>query len=379
MHFEASPHRCQPDISASAFLCAPLRLCVKQSVFFVAGARPALRGVIPGLRFGSVKAAFINQTGPPENIIYGDLPKPVPGPGQCLVKVSAVDVNPIDVYIRAGLIPAQLTFPFVLGHDFAGVIAAAGSGANRFKAGDRVWTTAAGAGSFAEFAVADENLLYPTPPGVSDEQIVALSLVGITAHLGLVTHARVAAGETLFVNGGTGGVGSAVVQMAKILGLRVITTAGSDDKVAQARALGADLAINYRTENIDARIREFAANGVNVWWETLREPDFERTIPLLAKRGRMVLMAGRDAKPVFPVGPFYTKDCSVHGFAVFNSTLEEQRAAAVDIGQWVSEGRLKAQIDRVLPLSEAAQAHRLQEESTVHNKSTLKGKIILKV
>ncbi len=186
------------------------------------------------------------------------------------------------------------------------------------------------------------------------------------------------AGETLFVNGGSGGVGSAVVQMAKISGARVITSAGDDKKAELCRNLGADLAINYKTQEVDAAIKSFAPNGVDVWWETLREPNFERTIPLLAARGRMVVMAGRDARPAFPVGPFYTKDCSLFGFAMFNASTDEQRAAAEDINRWMAEGILKARIDRILPLSETATAHRLQEESTVHKSGALAGKIVLK-
>jgi NADPH2:quinone reductase len=205
-----------------------------------------------------------------------------------------------------------------------------------------------------------------------------VSLVGITAHLGLLRDAKLKSGEILFVNGGTGGVGSMVVQMAKISGARVITTAGTAEKVAACKALGAELALNYKTEDVDAAIKKFAPEGVNVWWETLREPNFERTIPLLAMRGRMVVMAGRDARPVFPVGQFYTKDCKLFGFAMFNSTAVEQQAAASDINRWMSEGRLKAGIDRVLPLAEAATAHRLQEESTVNKSGSLAGKIVLK-
>ncbi|HVV02360.1 MAG TPA: zinc-binding dehydrogenase, partial [Verrucomicrobiae bacterium] len=131
-------------------------------------------------------------------------------------------------------------------------------------------------------------------------------------------------------------------------------------------------------EDVEAAIRKFAPGGVNVWWETLRDPNFERTIPLLALRGRMIVMAGRDAHPVFPVGPFYVKDCSLHGFAMFNATAEEQAGAAADINRWMSEGKLKARIDRVLPLAQAAEAHRLQEESTVQKRGTLAGKIVLK-
>jgi NADPH2:quinone reductase len=331
---------------------------------------------------GNMKAAYINQTGPAGVIIYGDLPNPKPGPTDCLVKVSAVDVNPIDIYIRAGMIPAKLTFPYIIGRDLAGTVVECGPQVKRFKPGMRVWASGQGVGerqgTFAELAAVDERWLHPTPDGVKDEEIVATSLVGITAHLGLVAHAKIKAGEILFINGGSGGVGSAVIQITKILGARVIATAGSDQKVGDCRNLGADLALNYKTQDVDAAVRQFAPDGVNIWWETVREPNFERTIPLLAMRGRMILMAGRDAKPPFPVGPFYTKDCAILGFAMFNSGDEEQAAAARDVSQWMAEGKLKARIDRILPLSHAAEAHRLQEQSTVQRAGTLAGKIVLK-
>jgi NADPH2:quinone reductase len=329
-----------------------------------------------------VKAAYINQTGPANVILYGELPDPKPNPGQYLVKVSAVDVNPIDIYIRSGAIPAQLTFPYILGRDLAGTVVEGAQGTTKFKPGDRVWATGQGVGdrqgTFAQLVAVDESWLHPTPSEASDDEIVALSLVAVTAHLGLVTHAKLRADEILFVNGGTGGVGSSVVQMAKLIGARVITTAGTNEKVDRCRQLGADLALNYKTEDVVGAIRAFAPKGVNVWWETLREPDFERTIPLMGMRGRVVVMAGRDARPVFPVGPFYVKDCSLYGFAMFNSTAAEQQAAAEDINRWVAAGKLKAQIDRVLPLSRAAEAHRLQEESTIGRNGALTGKIVLR-
>jgi NADPH2:quinone reductase len=253
---------------------------------------------------------------------------------------------------------------------------------SRYKPGDRVWGSNQGLvgrqGTLAEYAAVDEPWLYPTPQGITSEAVVALSLVGITAHLGLVRDARVRAGEIVFVNGGTGGVGSAVLQIAKAIGARVITTAGSSEKLKRCRDLGADLAINYKTEDVDARIKQFAPEGVNVWWESLREPNFDRTVALLAMRGRMILMAGRDARPPFPVGPFYVKGCSLYGFAMFNATVEEQRAAADDIIRWLVEGKLQANIDRILPLSEAAAAHRLQEDNTINKAGTLAGKIVLK-
>ena len=172
-------------------------------------------------------------------------------------------------------------------------------------------------------------------------------------------------------------MGSSVVQMAKILGARVATTAGSAEKVEACREMGADLAINYKTEDVEEAIRKFAPEGVNVWWET-QEPNFERTIPLLAMRGRMVVMAGRQARPLFPVGPFYVKDCRLHGFAMFNATAEEQEAAALNINGWMAAGKLKARIHRILPLSKTAEAHRLQEESTTKKGGELAGKIVLR-
>jgi NADPH2:quinone reductase len=328
-----------------------------------------------------MKAAYLTRTGPPEVIVYGDLPDPVPGPTQCLIRVAAVDVNPIDTYVRGGLIPAPLTFPALPGRDLAGTVVAIGPGVKHVHVGQRVWATNQGAGgrpgTCAELAAVDEAWLYPIPDGISEQEAVALSLVGVTAHLGLVRDARLKAGEILFVNGGSGGVGSCVVQIAKNLGARVIATAGSDEKARICRELGADLAINYRTEDVEAAVRNFAPQGVNVWWETLREPNFDRTVPLLSMRGRMVLMAGREARPVFPVGPFYVKDCSLHGFAMFNGSAEELRAAADDLNRWLKAGRLKARIDRVLPLSQTAEAHRLQEENTLQGKGTLAGKIVL--
>ena len=330
-----------------------------------------------------MKAAYITQTGPPDVIVFGDLPNPKPGPSDCLVKVAAVDVNPIDIYIRAGLIPSQLNFPYILGRDLAGVVVECGPQAKRFKPGTRVWASGQGVGqrqgTFAEYVAVDERWLHATPDGVEDQDIVAMSLVGITAHIGLVARAQLKPGETLFVNGGSGGVGSAVIQMGKVLGARIIATAGSDQKAQDCRKLGAELALNYKTQDVDAAIRRFAPNGVNVWWETVREPSFERTIPLLAMQGRMILMAGRDAKPAFPVGPFYTKDCSILGFAMFNSGDETQAAAARDINHWMGEGKLKARIDRIMPLSQAAEAHRLQEESTIKKSGLLSGKIVLKI
>lgn len=338
-----------------------------------------------------MRAAYINEPGPPESIIVGDVPTPAPSAGQVLVRFSAAAVNPIDTYIRSGAIKMELPRPYIVGCDLAGVVEAFSRDAEHqrsgargaLQVGDRVWGSNQGLlgrqGTFAEYAAVDECWLYPTPDGVSDEMAAACALVGITAHLGLVRDAQLQAGETLFVNGGTGGVGSMVVQMAKALGARVVATAGSDEKVAAARQLGADMAINYKTEDVPERVRQFAPGGVHVWWETLREPDFDRTVSLLAPRARMVLMAGREARPPFPVGPFYVKDCRLIGFAMFNATPDDQRQAADDVNRWLANGKIKPRIDRVLPLAQTAAAHRLQEENTIGKAGTLAGKIVIKI
>jgi NADPH:quinone reductase len=328
-----------------------------------------------------MKAAFIRQTGPPENIVFDDLPTPEPAAGQVLVRTEAVAVNPIDTYIRSGAIAMPLPLPFIVGCDLAGRVEKVGAGVKQFRPDDPVWGSNQGMlgrqGTFAQYVAVDEQWLYPLPSGVSAEAAAAMALVGITAHLGLVRDAHLKNGETLFVNGGSGGVGSTVVQMAKALGARVITTAGSEEGLEICRRLGADLAINYRSDDVAARVREFAPSGVNVWWETIREPNFDHAIALLAERGRMMLMAGRDARPQFPVGPFYVKQCTLHGLIMFKATPDEQAAAADDINRWLVTGDLKACIGKRLPLSETAEAHRLQESSTIHKTGTLRGKIVL--
>jgi len=328
-----------------------------------------------------MKAAFIHQPGPPEAIIYGDLPRPEPQGRQVLVRVGAVAVNPVDTYVRSGAISWPLPKPFIVGCDLAGTVEAVGPAATRFKPGDRVWGSNQGLlgrqGTFAEYVAVDEEWLYPTPTGVSDRDAAATALVGITAHLGLFRDARLRSGETVFVHGGSGGVGSCVVQMAKIAGARVITTAGSAEKAEFCRQLGADVVIQYAVEDESQALRAAAPQGVDVWWETLREPDLERAIGHLALGGRLILMAGRDARPVFPVGPFYTRDCKVLGFAMFNAPADQQRQCAEDINRWLAEGKLRARISRVMKLADTAEAHRLQEQSTLHHSGALAGKIVL--
>jgi len=280
------------------------------------------------------------------------------------------------------MVEMPLTFPFVVGCDLAGTVEVVGEKVTQFSPGDRVWGTNQGLlgrqGTFSEWATVDECWLYPTPDGVSDADVAALALVGITAHLGLNRDAKLRPHEMVFINGGSGGVGSAVVQMAKAMGARVVATAGSAAKAERCQQLGADFVINYQSQDVQATVKKICPAGVHLWWETLREPDLDLAIGCLASRGRLILMAGREARPPFPVGPFYVKGCSMHGFVMFLARPEEQRIGAEAINQWLVEGKLKANIDRILPLSETAEAHRIQEQSTIHRSGDLSGKIVLK-
>ena len=328
-----------------------------------------------------MNAAFITECGPASNIQYGEIQRPEPGPNQVLVRTGAAALNPVDTYIRNGANYWELPNPFVVGCDVAGTVEAVGSDVTELSVGDRVWGTNQGLlgrqGTFAEYCAIDQEWLYKTPENVTDEDAAACSLVGVTAHLGLFRDAKINADDTIFVHGGSGGVGAMVLQMAKIAGARVITSAGSQEKAERCKELGADDVILYKEENETEAIARLAPEGVNVFWETLREPDLESIVEVMAERGRIVIMAGRDARPPFPVGPFYVKGLYMFGFVMFKAPPCELKACADDINNWLSSGRLKAQISHRLPLSDAAQAHQIQEDNTLMKAGTIAGKIVL--
>jgi NADPH2:quinone reductase len=322
-----------------------------------------------------MKAAYIDRVGPPENIQFGELPTPAVGPSDVLVKTTAVCVDPVDALIRSGQLTENLPFPFIVGRDLAGVVQAIGQAVRRFRPADRVWCNNQGhhgrQGTFAELLAIPEDLLYSLPSGVDDKHAVAFVHSGLTACLGL-RDAGLRAGEVLFINGGAGNVGSAVLQFAKGRGARIIVTAGNDEGLAWCRDLGADRAVNYRTENVDLALAEFAPKGANVYWDVSGQPDFDQAVARVAQRGRIVVMCGFAARPPFPVGPFYVKRCSMHGFAITYATDLELQASADEINRWLAAGKLKVRIARELPLSAAAAAHRLIEDRT-----PLAGKIVL--
>ena len=330
-----------------------------------------------------MRAAYFEATGDSEVIKVGELPEPEPGPGQVRVRVKAVALNPINLYIRSGMVAMPLPKPYIIASDLAGTVEKVGPNVKRFKVGDRVWGSNQGLvgrqGVASELAAVDEEWLYATPDTISDEQAAAMALTGITAHLGLFWRGQLRPGELVYVPGGSGGVGSMVVQMARAAGAKVATSAGSPERVAACAAAGASLALNYKTDDIPSRLKEFAPEGLDLWYETQREPDFDVLLPLLRKNARVIVIAGRSSRPVLPLGPFYTRNASILGFAMFLVGADDQRKCAEDMNRWAAEGKLKSVIGRRFPLAEAAAADKFLDDNTTHGAGTLTGKVVITI
>ena len=329
-----------------------------------------------------MKAAFIDAPGPPESLQYGDLPTPEPKAGEVLVRIAASSVNPIDTYIRSGMVAANLPKPFIPGCDLAGTVVALGSGTGRFKVGDRVWGSNQGLagrqGTLAEYAAVHEQWLYATPASIADSDAAAIALVGITAHLGLFDRTNLAAGETLFVNGGTGGVGSAVVQMARAVGARVIATVGSAEKAETAKAFGADVVVNYKTDDILAVVKDATGGkGVDVVYDCVGGAYAEPAIRTMNWNGRYLVIgfAAGDI-PKIPLNLLLLKSCSLVGVFWGASMQKEAAINAANMRQivtWVAEGKLKPHVHKVFPLAETANAIR-----ELDNRAST-GKVVIKV
>jgi len=311
-----------------------------------------------------MRAAFIERLGPPENIRYGEMSTPRPGPTDVLVDVSATAVNHVDTFVRSGAWRTPIDFPFVIGRDLAGTVAEVGSGVRDFRAGDRVWCNSLGyagrQGAAAQRAVVPVDRLYHLPDGVSPADVVAVAHPGATAYLALVTHGRIRAADTVVVAGAAGNVGSALVVLAAGAGARVVATAAVRD-VDYCRSLGASEVIDYADPEATERIRAASPGGVDIYIDTSGENDLSRSVDLLAIRGRIVVLAGMRTRPVLPVGPLYLKDRSVVGFAISQATTTELAEAARTINRLLATGGLRARNTEMLPLSAAASAHRRVE------------------
>ncbi len=321
-----------------------------------------------------MKAAYINHPGSPQQIRYGDFPKPIICKRDILVKVIAVTVNGVDTHIRSGRFQTDMPLPFIIGRDMTGEVIEVGEEVSRFHIGDFVWTNNQGydgrQGTFAEYCSIDEHFLYHLPVGVDPHEAITVLHSALTAARGF-SKAQLEPGETIFINGGDGAVGTAVLQVAKALGGRVIVTSGNEQKASWCQQLGADLIINYKTQDVNQAIKGFSPQGVNVYWDTTMHFDAEKALEVTAHRGRLIVMAGLSQKTTFPVGPFYLRNCSLYGFTVTDSTVDELQLYADQINQWLAKGALKGKIAQKLPHSKAAEAHQIYESKNLFGKLVL--------
>lgn len=320
-----------------------------------------------------MKSVRINEYGGLEALSYEEVEKPEPGEGEARVKVEAVGVNFIDIYLRLGLYDRPR--PFTLGHEAGGTVDAVGPNVTEVKPGDRV-TYAMVPGSYTEYAIVPAWKLVQVPAEVDMQQATAVILQGLTAHY--LTHSTypLKDGDTALVHAAGGGTGQLIVQMAKLLGARVIGTASTEEKIALAREAGADDVINYTQVEFDLEVKRLTNDvGVNVVYDSVGKDTFDRSLNCLRPRGYLALF-GQASGPVGSFNPqilnskgslFLTRPTLGH----YMANRAELTERANDLFTWMSEEKLKVRIDKTFPLAEAAEAHAYLEGRQS------KGKILL--
>jgi NADPH2:quinone reductase len=303
-------------------------------------------------------AIVARQAGGPEVLTYEDIERPVPGPGQLLVKVGAAGVNFIDTYKRSGTY--KVPFPFTPGSEAAGTVEAVGDGVTGFVPGDRV-ATAEGINCYADYALVDEAAALPVPHGLDDLTAAALPLQGITAHYLMNSTFKVEPGHTVLLHAGAGGVGLLLIQLLKARGAEVITTVSTDAKEQLAREAGADHVLRY--EGFAARVRDITSGtGADVVYDGVGKDTFDGSLAALRVRGMLVLF-GAASGPVPPVDPqrlnaggslFLTRPTMGH----YLRDAAERRWRSGEVFAAAANGSLKVRIGARYPLVQAAQAHR---------------------
>ncbi len=320
-----------------------------------------------------MKAIRVHETGGPEKLVYEEVPVPSPGPDQARIRVHAIGVNYIDVYQRTGLY--KIPLPFIPGMEAAGEVDALGENVTGVARGERV-AYAMNMGSYAEYALVNAWQLVTLPEKVDFLTGAATMLQGMTAHY--LTHATypLQRGHIVLVHAAAGGVGLLLIQIAKMLGARVVGTVSSEEKAGIARDAGADFVVRYDVRDFESEVKNITqGRGVDVVYDSVGRTTFEKSLNCLKRRGMMVLF-GQSSGPVPPVdltilnakGSIFLTRPSLTHYAV---TQEEIDWRAGDILEWIAGGKLKLRIDRSLPLREAAKAHQALEGRQT------KGKILL--
>lgn len=311
-------------------------------------------------------AIAITRPGGPEVLQPVKIAVPVPGPGQVLVHVKAAGINRPDVLQRKGAYPPPPGAPDTPGLEIAGEVAGLGPGVKRYEVGDRVCALVPG-GGYAEFAVVHEDNALPVPPGLSFAEAAAIPETFFTVWTNVFDRGRLAAGETLLIHGGSSGIGTTAIMLAKALGARVVVTAGSDAKCKACLDLGADLAINYRTRDF---VAELAGQSIqpDVILDMVGGDYVARNLKAAALHGRIVNIAFQAGSRVeVDLMPIMLKRLTLTGSTLRPRSVAEKAeiARALEETVWplIAAGQISPRIYQTFPLAEAAAAHALMESS----------------
>jgi NADPH2:quinone reductase len=315
-----------------------------------------------------MRAVEITRPGPPEVLKVAERPLPVPKPNEILVKVAAAGVNRPDVLQRTGNYPVPPGASDLPGLEIAGEVVACGAEARMWKVGASVCALAHG-GGYAEYCVVPEVQALPVPRGLSMIEAASLPETFFTVWSNVYDRGRLKAGETLLVQGGSSGIGVAAIQMAKAMGNRVLATAGSDEKCAACVRLGAEKAINYRTQDFVAEVlAATGGKGVNVLLDMVGGDYVPRELKCLADEGRLVFIAFlRGPKTELDIGEVMRRRLILTGSTLRPRPVEFKGAIARSLREhvWplIEAGKIKPVIFKTFPLADAAEAHRLMESS----------------
>ncbi|MFF1543098.1 NAD(P)H-quinone oxidoreductase [Streptomyces sp. NPDC058291] len=313
-------------------------------------------------------AITIPEPGGPEALVWDEVPDPVPGEGEVLVEVVAGAVNRADILQRQGFYdppPGASPYP---GLECSGRIAAIGPGVSGWTVGEEVCALLAG-GGYAEKVAVPAGQLLPVPEGVDLRQAAALPEVTSTVWSNVFMIAHLRPGETLLVHGGSSGIGTMAIQLAKAVGARIAVTAGTKEKLDQCAELGADILINYREQDFVAELKQATAGaGADVILDNMGAKYLDRNVQALAVNGRLAIIGMQGgAKAELNIGALLGKRAAVSATSLRARPLEEKAAivAAVREHVWplVAAGEVRPVVDREVPMNDAATAHRVVEES----------------
>lgn len=315
-----------------------------------------------------MRAVEIAKPGGPEALVPTERPLPMPKPNEILVKVAAAGVNRPDILQRQGLYAVPPDASDLPGLEIAGEVVACGAKATRWKVGDMVCALAHG-GGYAEYCVVPEVQALPVPKGLSPIEAASLPETFFTVWSNVYDRGRLKAGETLLVHGGSSGIGVAAIQIARAMGNRVLATAGSDDKCAACVKLGADKAINYRSQDFLAEVLAATGNkGVNVILDMVGGDYVPKELKCLAEEGRLVFIAFlRGPKTELDINEVMRRRLTLTGSTLRPRPVEFKGAVAASLREhvWplIESGKIKPVIFKTFPLAQASQAHKLMESS----------------